>query len=143
MPRTVIEFPSSYHFSTEYQVLISDINSANHLGADKLFSIMIEAQMRFLAHFGYHKSAEIEGVGYIMGDTEFVFKAESVHADRLTIDMAACHFNDKSFELRYRVTNTTKNAVAAYIKAGMVFIDYNTGVPQRVPSAFREKFSNA
>ena len=121
-------------------MLISDINSANHLGADKIFSIMIEAQMRFLADIGYQQSHEIEGVGYIMGDTEFIFKAESGYGDQLQIDVAACQFSNKGFELRYRVTNKTKAAVAAYIKAGMVFVDYSTGIPQAVPERFRHKF---
>ena len=74
MARTVIEFPKQSHFSTDYTVLISDINSANH-GADKIFSLMIEVQMRF-AYLGYDKTPYLEGVNYLMGDTEFIFKAE-------------------------------------------------------------------
>ena len=140
MPRTVIHFPDQIHFSTDYTVLIADINSANHLGADKVFAIMIETQMRFFAHLGYARSPGIEGAGYIMGDTELIFCAESHYADRLTIDVAVCDFGDKSFELRYRITNQEKSKVAAYIKAGMVFIDVSTGKPCAVPPAFKSKF---
>ena len=87
MARTVIEFPQQSHFSTDYTVLISDINSANHFGADKMFSLMIEVQMRFFAYLGYDKTSQLEGVNYLMGDTEFTFKAESFYADQLTIDV--------------------------------------------------------
>lgn len=141
MPRTTIDFPNHINFSTDYTVLISDINSANHLGADRIFAIMIEAQMRFFADLGYAQTKEIEGTGYIMADTEFIFRAESVYADQLQIDVVACDFAEKSFELRYRISNKTKGVVAAIIKAGMVFIDYDTGKTQAVPAAFRNKFS--
>lgn len=140
MPRTVIDFPATIHFSTDYTVLISDINSANHLGADKLFAIMIEAQMRFFADLGYAQSSEIEGATYIMGDAEFIFRAESHYADQLTIDVAVCNFGDKSFELRYRITNQQKATVAAYIKAGMVFLNPDSGKTCAVPAAFKKQF---
>ena len=139
MARTVIEFPDQYQYSTDYAVLIGDINSANHLGADKIFSIMIEAQMRFLAHLGYAQSTEIEGVGYIMGDTEFIFKSEAVYGDQLQIDVAACEFATKSFELRYRISNKSTQAIVALVKAGMVFIDYATGKTCAVPPTFKAK----
>ncbi len=140
MARTVIKFPEVIHFSTDYTVLISDVNSADHLGADKTLAIMIEAQMRFLSHFGYAKAPLIEGVGYIMADTECVYKAESKYGDELLIDVAACNFANKSFELNYRISNKTKGLVAAYIKAGMVFFDYETGATQPVPEKFKKKF---
>lgn len=143
MPRTVIDFPDQYHYSTDYSVLIGDINSANHLGADKIFSIMIEAQMRFLAHLGYAQSTAIEGAGYIMGDTEFIFKSEAVYGDQLQIDVAACEFAAKSFELRYRISNQSSKAIVAYVKAGMVFLDYATGKTCPVPEAFKAKVSAA
>ena len=122
-------------------MLISDINSANHLGADRLFAIVIEAQMRFFAHLGYEKSKELDGVGYIMADTEFIFKAESVYADQLRIDVAVDNLQAKSFELKYRITNTTKGQLAAVVKAGMVFIDYDSGVVSAMPAAFRAKIT--
>ena len=64
MARTVIEYPQQSHFSTDYTVLISDINSANHFGADKMFSLMIEVQMRFFAYLGYDKTPQLVGVNH-------------------------------------------------------------------------------
>lgn len=140
MARTVIEYPQQSHFSTDYTVLISDINSANHFGADKMFSLMIEVQMRFFAYLGYDKTPQLEGVNYLMGDTEFIFKAESFYADQLTIDVAVGDFSSKGFELLYRVKNNTRNTDAAYIKAGMVFFDPAMGVTKAVPIAFKKRF---
>ena len=100
-----------------------------------MFSLMIEVQMRFFAYLGYDKTSQLEGVNYLMGDTEFTFKAESFYADQLTIDVAVGDFS-KGFELLYRVKNNTRNSVAAYIKAGMVFFDPQTAKPVNVPISF-------
>ena len=116
MARTVIEFPERSHFSTDYTVLIGDINSADHLGADRLFSILIEAQMRFIAWLGYPNRHLIAGVGYIVADTEFVFRAESKHGDELSIDVAVANFTNKGFELLYRFYNKTQGQLAALAK---------------------------
>ena len=140
MARTIIKFPEEQHFSTEYTVLISDINSANHFGADKMFSLMIEVQMRFFAYLGYDKTPTLEGVNYLMGDTEFLFKAESFYADQLTIEVAVGDFSAKGFELLYRVHNRTRCVVAAYMKAGMVFFDPSSGKPVNVPLSFKQRF---
>ena len=142
MARTVIEYPQQSHFSTDYTVLISDINSANHFGADKMFSLMIEVQMRFFSYLGYDKTSQLEGVNYLMGDTEFIFKAESFYADQLTIDVAVGDFSSKGFELLYRVKNNTRNTTAAYIKAGMVFFDLQTARPVNVPTSFKKRFTD-
>ena len=126
MGRTVIEFPNKVDFSTDYTVLIADINSADHLGADRLFAIVIESQMRFFAHLGYANAKLVEGVGYIISDTEFIFKSEAKHGDTLLIDVAATNFTSKGFELLYRIHNSTKERPLALVKAGMVFFDYDS-----------------
>ena len=103
---------------------------------------MIEVQMRFFAHLGYDKTPQLEGVNYLMGDTEFIFKAESFYADQLTIDVAVGDFSSKGFELLYRVKNNTRNTDAAYIKAGMVFFDPQTARPVNVPTSFKKRFTD-
>lgn len=135
MARTVIEFPETVLFSTEYTVLMSDVNRADHLGADRIFSIVIESQMRFFTHHGYDRS--IEGVGYIVADTEFVFKAESHYLDELVIDVAASNIRDKSCEIIYRIHNVTRSNLAALVKTGVVFVSGETGVPTAIPDKFR------
>ena len=140
MARTVIEFPAQSHFSTDYTILIGDINSADHLGADRLFSILIEAQMRFIYSLGYPDRHRIAGSRYIVADTEFVFRSESHHGDQLRIDVAVANVGGKGFELLFRFYNSTRDALAALAKVGVVFVDYETGRPQAVPEEFLARF---
>ena len=135
MARTVIEFPENILFSTAYTVLMSDVNRADHLGADRIFSIVIESQMRFFTHLGYDRT--IEGVSYIVADTEFIFKAESKYLDELTIDVAASNIREKSCELIYRIQNSSKGTLAALVKTGVVFVDNETASPTAMPSVFK------
>lgn len=135
MARTVIEFPEKVLFSTAYTVLMSDVNRADHLGADRIFSIVIESQMRFFTHLGYDRT--IEGVSYIVADTEFIFKAESKYLDELSIDVAASNIREKSCELIYRINNDSKNTLAALVKTGVVFVDNTTMLPTAIPDAFK------
>ena len=142
MARTIIEFPDQSHFSTDYTVLIADINSADHLGADRLFSILIEAQMRFIYSLGYPDRHRIAGSRYIVADTEFVFRSESKHGDALKIDIAVANFSAKGFELLFRFYNSTRDQLAALAKVGVVFVDYETGRAQAVPDEFRARFES-
>ena len=140
MPRVALIFPDKSHYSTDYQVVINDINRADHLGADRLFGIMIEAQLRFIKQLGYANAQTIDGVGYIMADSEVVYSSESKHGDLLRIDVAVANICDKSFELLYRFYNETRSCDAALLKAGMVCLDYESGQAVPVPESFRRRF---
>ncbi len=48
MTRRTIDIPDTFHFETDYRVVYSDINAANHLAADRILPIALEAQFRFI-----------------------------------------------------------------------------------------------
>ena len=141
MARRVIELPSTFKFSTDYKVLYSDINAANHLGADRVLPIAMEAQMRFIKSLGYDDALVFEDAGLIMAHSEVQYISEMHYGNELEIDVTAANFSNKSVDLIYRFTNKTKGAEAARVRASMLFFDYDDKKVVAVPEGFKSKFS--
>jgi acyl-CoA thioesterase FadM len=137
--RKTIELPEKFIFATEYDVLYSEVNSANHLGADRVLPIAMEAQLRFIKHLGFTDAIVFEDAGLIMGHSEVQYLAEANYADKLKIELAASNFANKSFELVYRISNLTKGNELARVATTLLFFDYQLKKVIAIPRAFTDK----
>lgn len=126
MPRIRLELPENFTFRTVIPIRISDINYGGHAGNDSLLSIIHEARMQFLQHYGYSEK-ELEGVGLIMGDVAIEFKKELFYGDTLTIHVTASSFERVSFDIFYKLDTERNGALVtvAQAKTGMVCFDYS------------------
>ncbi len=140
MARIKIELPAVVHFTTEIPVRIGDINYGNHLGNDALLSLIHEARVQFLKHFGYSE-LDIEGASIIMNDVAIVYKSEAFYGDILRFDISVVDFHRFGCDLVYRITNEESHKEVARAKTGIVF--YNFGemklveVPEKFAALFR------
>lgn len=139
MSKKTIDLPEHFIFSTEYDVLYSDVNSANHLGADRVLPIAMEAQLRFIKHLGYDNATAFEDAGLIMAHSEVLYLAEATYGDRLKIELAADNFMEKSFEFIYRIMNLSKNSEMARVVTTLLFFDYQQKRVVAVPETFLER----
>lgn len=139
MSRRSIALPDRFHFSTEYIVLYSDVNVANHLAADRIPSIAIEAQLRFVIALGYEEATAFEEAGLIMAHSEISYISETHYGDQLRVDVAAVNFTAKSFDLTFRLFNLTKNIETARLCNTMLFFDYDSKSVCKVPAGFIAK----
>jgi len=140
MARRIIELPEEFYFSTYYNVLFSDINAANHMGADRVLPIAMEAQMRFIKSLGYGDAVVFEDAGLIMAHSEVQYISEMDYGNELAIEVAATNFTNKSFDFIYRFTNNTRGREAARVRASMLFFDYEKKAVVPVPEGFKSKF---
>lgn len=140
MARVKLEMPISYEFTTHMPINITDINYGNHLGNDKVASMIHEARLRFLQHFGYSE-LDIDGVSIIMGDLAIEFKSEGFYGNEIKIEVTACNFGSKSFDIFYKMTNISSGKVLANAKTGIVCFDYNERKTALIPEAFRKIFT--
>ena len=62
MARVKIELPDSFQFTTEITIRITDLNYGGHVGNDTVLSIIHEARMQFLRHYG-HTEMNFGGIG--------------------------------------------------------------------------------
>jgi len=138
MSRIKIEIPDRYIFKTEIPIRITDINYGGHLGNDSLLSIIHEARVRFLNHFGYSES-NVEGVGIIMIDAAVQYKSEGFYGDNLLIEISVDDFSGIGCDFIYSISNKESKKEIAVAKTGIVFFDYEKRKTAPVPSAFKRK----
>ena len=141
MPRRIISLPEKFHFTTQYTVLFSDINGANHMGADRVLPITSEAQLRFIKSLGYKNAVLFEDAGLIMVHSEVQYISETDYADELVIDLAIENLAEKSLDFVYRIFNKNKNKETARIKTSMLFFDYDEKKVVAVPKGFTDRFN--
>jgi acyl-CoA thioester hydrolase len=138
MARVKLDLPDHFDFSTELTVRIGDVNYGGHLGNDAVLSLMHEARVQFLNHYGYSE-LNVEGAGIIMADSIVVYKSEGFHGDRLVAEVAVGDFQNASCDFLYRLTLKETGKEIARAKTGIVFYDYTLKKTMSVPAKFREK----
>ncbi|MHC5310846.1 acyl-CoA thioesterase [Myroides sp. LJL116] len=137
MSRVKLTMPKNYIFSTQIPVRITDLNYGNHLGNDKLVSLIHQARVLFLDSFKYTE-LDCEKVGLIMADLAIEYKNQAFFNDILTFEIAADNFTKVSFDLFYLVS--CKDKTIAKVKTGMVTFDYTTNKVTPVPTLLSTKF---
>jgi acyl-CoA thioester hydrolase len=142
MARIKVELPLSFSFSVSIPIRITDLNYGNHVGNDAVLSIIHEARMQFLGHYGYAELA-FAGVGMIMADVAIEFKNELFYGDIVIASVAAGEFSKIGFELYYKLEKAAdgRRLLVATAKTGMVCYDYDKKKIVPVPEEARMKLN--
>ncbi len=140
MPRVKFDLPDKFHFSTEIPLRIGDINYGGHMGNDAVLSLAHEARVRFFRKHGWSE-LDVDGASIIMADAAIVFKAEAFYGDVLIVDVAVGDMSELGCDLLYRFTKSENKKEIARVKTGIVFFDYKSRKPVRMPEAFRKAFA--
>jgi len=142
MARIKIDLPATFSFSTNIPVRITDLNYGSHVGNDAVLSIIHEARMQFLAHYGYSEM-EFAGAGMIMSDVGIEFKSELFYGDTVIASVTAAAFSKVGFELYYLLEKETagKKTTVAIAKTGMICYDYGRKKIAVVPEEAKKKLS--
>ncbi len=137
MARVRIELPEQFHFTTPIPVRITDLNYGGHVGNDRILTLLHEARVQFLAHYGY-RELDLEGAGLIMADVAIEFRAELFYGEALFASVRAAAFSKMGFELYYKLEKRLENkrmVEVARAKTGMVCFDYGAKKLTRLPEA--------
>ncbi len=140
MGRIKLELPERFHFECEIPLRITDINYGGHLGNDSVLSIVHEARVQFLAHFGFSES-DVDGAGIIMTDAVILFKSEGFYGDKLLIKMAVDNITSRGCDIFYKLTSKKTAKEVAVVKTGIFFFDYSSKKITATPEKFILKFS--
>jgi acyl-CoA thioester hydrolase len=129
-------------FTHELDVRVSDLNYGNHLGHDSLISLLHEARVRFLLHFGMEER-NIDGVGILLVDLAVTYRAQVFHGQVLRVDVTIGEVGARGCDLVYRVTDRDSGGVVALAKTGIVFYDYQEKKVAGIPASFRRLLERA
>jgi YbgC/YbaW family acyl-CoA thioester hydrolase len=133
MKRLHIEFPGNSIFKTQIKLRITDINYGNHLGNDALISIIHEARVQMLQHFGFSEM-DIGGAGIIMSNLAVQYKSQAFYGDVLLLEMAIDDFSATACTMYYKVSCNDK--MIALAQTGIVCYDYAKEKVTALPQVF-------
>lgn len=143
MPRVEIILPEKFLYKTEVTVRASDLNYGNHLGHDRVLTLMQDARVEFYRTLGFKNELNFQGaIGQVIADVVIKFKSESFLADRLTISIGVNDFNKYGFDMYYLVENAVSGKEAARAKIGIVCFDYEIRKIARIPEILRVKLGS-
>lgn len=139
-----IDIPAELPFKTTIPIRITDLNYGGHVGNDTILSLLHEARIQFLRHYGYEE-LNLEGVGVIMRDVAIQFKKEIFYGDVIKASVGIGDFSRISFELYYRLEKKINGQFvdAVVAKTGMVCYDYVKKKIASVPAQAKSKFQSA
>ncbi len=123
MARISIELPEQFPFSTELEVRVGDLNYGNHLGNDRVLTLIHEARRRFLESLGLEEIGA-DGLGFVIADAAVVYRAQAFYGDRLRIEVAAGNFGSRGCDFYYRIAHVNDSRVVAEAKTGVVCFDF-------------------
>lgn len=141
MSRVTLTLPSTFPFSTSVQVRVTDLNYGNHLANDAIVSYLHVARIHFLESMGVSELDIGESVSLIQGDLAVVYKSEGFLSDTIEIHLAIDDLSTSSFDIYYRLFNTTRGKELAQAKTGMVCYNYERRKVERIPATFKARFA--
>ncbi|KXK28686.1 MAG: esterase [Bacteroidetes bacterium OLB12] len=113
MARVELPLPDKFIFETQLTVRVSDLNYGNHVGNDRMLTLMQEARVLFYQSLGFKNEISFDGnVGQVIADAVVVYKSESFLGDVLKIEIAIADWTKYGFDMYYRITNQHNNEVA-------------------------------
>lgn len=127
-------------FSTEIPARISDINYGNHLGHDSLISILHEARVQLLNHYGY---TELDACGYgmILANINVSYLAQGFYPDTFCINISVPNKSASSLTFAYQVRSNKQERDIATATTIMAFYDYDKKRVVRIPDDFIAKLN--
>ncbi|WP_018611042.1 acyl-CoA thioesterase [Segetibacter koreensis] len=142
MERIKVSLSGNYAFSTIIAIRITDVNYGGHVGNDVFLSLVHEARLQFLQHYGYTE-LNFGGTGLIMADAGIEFKRELVYKDEVKISVTATGFDKLGFDILYlmEVKEGDKWITAGKVKTGMACYDYAAKKRVPVPKEAIEKLT--
>lgn len=138
MAKVQIDFPEKVLFTTHLDVRITDLNYGNHLGNDSVLSLLHEARVRFLQHFGFSEM-DLGGVGIIMSDAAIQFRREVFYGEQLEISIAVTDISRAAFDICYKVSSAGN--LVALAKTGIVCYDYQARKVSAIPEVFLQRIA--
>jgi YbgC/YbaW family acyl-CoA thioester hydrolase len=143
MNRIKITMPSTYTFSTDIAIRITDLNYGGHVGNDSFLSLIQEARQQYLKKLGYAE-LDFEGYGLIMADAAIEYRHELNYGDIVRISIKAVDFDKLGFDLFYliEIINHSEIKMAGKAKTGMICYDYTSKKKVGIPETAFKKLSS-
>lgn len=127
-------------YTTEIPLLINFINYGGHMGNDAVLTLCHEARMRFLESIN-QSELSLFGSSLIQSDSLIIYKSEAHRGDQIRIKIYIDDLNPFGFDFFYLLENAQTNKEIARAKTGMVFFNYESKKPEKMPLNFKDLYA--
>lgn len=138
MARVDIPLPAQFDFSSDTPLLVSHINSGNHLGNDSVITLLNEARMRFLSARGVSEAEPVPGLTIVNADLAVRYLSEAFYGESIRMAVSATDFHRCGFDLVYRLSEPESERVVALAKTAHLLIDPRAKRAVDLPASVRE-----
>ena len=123
-------------FCVEIPIRVSDLNYGNHLGYDRLVSILHQSRLKYLQFLGL-KEDNIDGTGMIMKHLEVDYQGEAFFDDLLNVNIEFVP-ERTAVKAKYVITKNDSSQKVATAEETILFMNYETKKVKRLPKVFLE-----
>lgn len=138
MSRVNIELHDEFSFAVELPIMISHINSGNHLANEHLVAFLNEARLQFMNDKQINEFKD-HGLFFVIADLAVVYQTEGKYGESLKIEVAPRNFHNKGFDMVYRVTDASSSRPIAMAKTAHILFDPNAQSSVAIPLDLKAK----
>ncbi|XDD49516.1 acyl-CoA thioesterase [Leptospira sp. WS92.C1] len=135
-----IEFPETYHFSTELSIRKTDLTLDIHVSFASILDLVMEAHLQFFQYLGFSVT-DIYGKSIIFANAGILYQGELLYNDQVQIDVVLDNLGEKSFDLYFRLSKDRRKEKVSLVRIRVLFFDYNVRKVSAVPEGFRKIFT--
>lgn len=134
--------PTSFQFTCQLPVRITDINYGGHVGNDRLLVYAHEARIQYLQEMGYTEM-ELDTTSLMLTKASLEIRSELFFGDQLSVAVQAMHFTSKGFDLLYKIEKIIagKPVLAAIVLTTMICFDYKNKKVTNLPETALQRLS--
>lgn len=134
--------PTSFQFTCQLPVRITDINYGGHVGNDRLLVYAHEARIQYLQEMGYTEM-ELDTTSLMLTKASLEIRSELFFGDQLSVAVQAMHFTSKGFDLLYKIEKIIagKPVLAAIVLTTMICFDYKNKKVTSLPETALQRLS--
>jgi YbgC/YbaW family acyl-CoA thioester hydrolase len=120
-----------------YQIRIGDLNYGNHLGHDKLITIIHDARCSFFENYGFKElSIGEDNVGLIVNEINFKYKSQLYYSDNIKITSKFYELSPVSVKMESIVKNIDNGELSASGFIKLVSFNFKTNKMVKFPEKF-------
>ena len=128
--------------STEIKVNWGDMDALGHVNHSVYAKWMETVRMIYFSEVGMMDLYDDSNIGPILARIEIDYELPIVFPDVVTVSTSVSRIGNSSFDMRYKIESLSNNGKSAATGSVVcVVLDYNSGMPHKIPLKLRESIA--
>ena len=128
--------------STEIKVNWGDMDALGHVNHSVYAKWMETVRMMYFSEIGMMNLYDDSNIGPILARIEIDYELPIVFPDVVTVSTSVSRIGKSSFDMRYKIESLSNNGKSAATGSVVcVVLDYNSGMPHKIPLKLRESIA--